>query len=88
MAKGTVKWFNPQKGFGFVVNGDGLDVFIHYTSIHCDGFRSLKTGQTVEFTEVCSDKGLHGKNVRIISCVDEKPGATKTISRTDPASSD
>ena len=48
MAKGTVKWFNPKKGFGFVVNESGADVFVHYTSIHGDGFRSLKSGQTVE----------------------------------------
>lgn len=72
MAKGTVKWFNPKKGFGFVVNETGADVFVHYTSIHGDGFRSLKSGQTVEYTELRSDKGLHGKDVRIICAVDSE----------------
>jgi CspA family cold shock protein len=72
MAKGTVKWFNPKKGFGFVVNETGADVFVHYTSIHGDGFRSLKSGQAVEYTELCSDKGLHGKDVRIICAVDSE----------------
>jgi len=88
MAKGTVKWFNPQKGFGFVVNKDNADVFIHYTSIHCDGFRSLKTGQTVEYTEECSDKGLHGKNVRIICSVEPKSDTGQTTPQEDPVSSD
>jgi cold shock protein len=87
MAKGTVKWFNPQKGFGFVVNPDGVDVFVHYTSIHCDGFRSLKTGQIVEYTEECSDKGLHGKNVQICS-VDPGSGPERTTPQEDPASSE
>jgi CspA family cold shock protein len=78
MAEGTVKWFNPKKGFGFVVNDDGEDVFVHYTSIHGDGFRSLKNGQVVEYTESRSDKGLHGKDVRLICSVEpEKKPAQK-----------
>jgi cold shock protein len=88
MAKGTVKWFNPQKGFGFVVNEDGLDVFVHYTSIHCDGFRSLKIGQFVEYTQECSDKGLHGKNVRIVCSVEPNSDTTRTTHMEDSASSD
>ena len=48
MVKGTVKWFDPKKGFGFVLNDDGEDVFIHYTSIDGDGFRCLRNGQVVE----------------------------------------
>ena len=88
MAKGTVKWFNPQKGFGFVVNKDGVDVFVHYTSIHTDGFRSLKTGQVVEYTEECSDKGLHGKNVIIICSVEPNSGSSQTTPQEDPASSE
>jgi CspA family cold shock protein len=88
MAKGTVKWFNPQKGFGFVVNKDGVDVFVHYTSIHCDGFRGLKTGQIVEYTEENSDKGLHGKNVRIICSVEPNSGTSQTAPKEDSATSD
>jgi CspA family cold shock protein len=65
MATGTVKWFDPKKGFGFVVNDDGKDVFIHYTSIDGDGFRCLKNGETVEYDQLDSDKGLQGRNVRI-----------------------
>ena len=66
MAKGTVKWFDPKKGFGFVLNEDGEDVFIHYTSIGGDGFRCLRNGQTVEYEQIDSDKGLQGKNVSIL----------------------
>jgi CspA family cold shock protein len=65
MATGKVKWFDPKKGFGFVVNDDGKDVFIHYTSIDGDGFRCLKNGETVEYDQLDSDKGLQGRNVRI-----------------------
>ncbi len=66
MAKGTVKWFDPKKGFGFVLNDDGEDVFIHYTSIDGDGFRCLRNGQVVEYEEIASDKGLQGKDVTIL----------------------
>ena len=65
MAKGTVKWFDPKKGFGFVINADGQDVFVHYTSIDGDGFRCLRSGQEVEYEEFSSDKGLQGKGVQI-----------------------
>jgi cold shock protein len=66
MAKGTVKWFDPKKGFGFVVNDEGQDVFVHYTSIEDDGFRCLRNGQVVEYQQFDSDKGLQGKDVRIL----------------------
>ena len=66
MVKGTVKWFDPKKGFGFVLNDDGEDVFIHYTSIDGDGFRRLRNGQVVEYEEIASDKGLQGKDVTIL----------------------
>ncbi|MBC8377842.1 MAG: cold-shock protein [Planctomycetes bacterium] len=63
MAVGMVKWFDPNKGFGFVVNEEGTDVFVHYTSIEGQGFRCLKSGQKVTYEEIGSDKGLQGKNV-------------------------
>ena len=66
MAKGTVKWFDPKKGFGFVLNDEGIDVFIHYTEIDKEGFRCLRTGQEVEFVPVDSEKGLQGKEVKIL----------------------
>jgi len=76
MATGKVKWFDPKKGFGFVVNDEGKDVFIHYTSIDGDGFRCLKNGETVEYDQLDSDKGLQGRNVRIS---DIKPTSTSAV---------
>ena len=67
MPRGTVKWFDPKKGFGFVVNEDGADVFVHYTNIECEGFRCLKSGQEVEYAEEDSSKGLQGKQVQLVS---------------------
>jgi len=66
MAKGTVKWFDPKKGFGFIVNKDGADVFVHYTEIACEGFRSLRNGQWVEYEEIQAVKGLQGRKVKVI----------------------
>jgi len=88
MAKGTVKWFNPQKGFGLVVNNDGADVFVHYSNIQCDGFRSLKTGQIVEYTEDRSDKGLYGKEIRIICSEEPYSDSAQTAPREDSTTSD
>ncbi len=66
MAKGTVKWFDPKKGFGFVLNADGKDVFVHYTSIDGEGFRCLRNGQIVEYDQLETDNGLQGKSVRVV----------------------
>ena len=68
MEKGLVKWFDPKKGFGFVVNEQGQDVFVHYTSIVGDdeGFRCLRSGQEVEYQQVANGEKLLGKDVRII----------------------
>jgi len=76
MGKATVKWFDFKKGFGFVVNEEGRDVFVHYTNINSDGFRCLREGQIVEYEEVESDKGLQGKRVRIIE-TKPSPGTQK-----------
>jgi len=65
MATGKVKWFDPKKGFGFVVNDEGKDVFVHYTSINGEGFRCLKNGETVEYDQLDSENGLQGRNVRV-----------------------
>jgi cold shock protein len=65
MATGRVKWFDANKGFGFIINEHGQDVFVHYTSIRCDGFRALAEGQVVEYDEDVTAKGLSGKNVKV-----------------------
>ena len=64
MAKGTVKWFNDAKGFGFIAQEDGKDVIVHHTAIVAEGFRSLKEGEPVEFDVVEGPKGLQASNVR------------------------
>ncbi|OPY76105.1 MAG: Cold shock-like protein CspLA [Syntrophorhabdus sp. PtaU1.Bin058] len=63
MAKGTVKWFNESKGFGFITKEDGDDVFVHYTAIQGSGFKSLSEGQQVEFDVVSGPKGPAAANV-------------------------
>ena len=63
MEKGTVKWFNASKGYGFINRDSGEDVFVHYKSISMDGFKSLKQGEKVEFEIEETQKGLQATNV-------------------------
>jgi CspA family cold shock protein len=65
MIKGTVKWFNESKGFGFLSQEDGDDVFVHYSSIQSSGFKSLSEGQSVEFDVQDGPKGLQAVNVTV-----------------------
>jgi len=61
--KGTVKWFNDKKGFGFIKNNEGQDVFAHYKDINRDGFKTLTEGETVEYKEEQTDKGLNAVDI-------------------------
>lgn len=64
MVKGTVKWFNDAKGYGFVSQEDGTDVFVHHTAIEGSGFKTLTEGEAVEFEVSEGPKGLQANNVR------------------------
>ncbi len=64
MPKGTVKWFNDAKGFGFITHETGKDVFVHHTAITMDGFRTLAEGDQVEFEVVDGPNGLQASNVK------------------------
>ena len=63
MATGTVKWFNDKKGFGFISQDDGQDVFVHQTSIQGEGFRTLAEGDKVEFEVIKDQKGYKATNL-------------------------
>ncbi|MGH9129515.1 MAG: cold-shock protein [Acidimicrobiales bacterium] len=64
MATGTVKWFNSEKGYGFISQAEGADVFVHFSAIQMNGYRSLEEGQLVEFEIQEGNKGLQAANVR------------------------
>lgn len=67
MAQGTVKWFNAEKGFGFIAQDDGgADVFVHFSAIVADGYRSLDENQRVEFDVTQGQKGPQAENVRVV----------------------
>ena len=63
MSKGRVKWFHDSKGYGFIEDEDGRDIFVHYSAIASDGYRNLEEGQRVEFSIEQSPKGLQAANV-------------------------
>ena len=64
--KGTVKWFNAEKGFGFITGEDGKDVFAHFSQIRKEGFKTLDEGQAVEFNVVEGQKGLQAADITVI----------------------
>ena len=64
MTEGTVKWFNERKGFGFISQDDGEDVFVHFSSIDMPGFKKLEEGDRVSFEVEEGDRGLQAKNVK------------------------
>ncbi len=67
MTTGTVKWFNPDKGYGFISREDGEDVFVHFSAIQGEGYRNLEENQQVEFDVTQGQKGPQAANVRLIS---------------------
>lgn len=66
MATGTVKWFDAEKGFGFITQDGGGDVFVHFSAIKGDGFRTLEENQKVEFEVAQGAKGAQAENVRVL----------------------
>ena len=75
MSEGKVKWFNPRKGYGFISTAEGRDVFVHYSSVSGEGFKSLVEGDLVTFDIVESKKGLRAENVVPQSVSESKPAA-------------
>lgn len=63
MNKGTVKWFNNQKGYGFISDAEGNDVFVHYSGLNMEGFKTLEEGQEVEYEVIQGEKGPQATNV-------------------------
>ena len=66
MAQGSVKWFNNEKGYGFIAVDDGQDVFVHYSAIQSEGYKSLEENQRVEFEVVQGPKGPQAEAVRVV----------------------
>ncbi len=66
MAKGTVKWFNNSKGYGFITDEEGNDVFVHYSGLNMEGFKTLEEGQTVEYDLTEGAKGAQAVNVTVV----------------------
>ena len=64
--EGTVKWFNPSKGYGFIQRQTGEDVFVHFSAIQSDGYRSLEEGQAVQFSVTKGPKGLQAEDVSLL----------------------
>lgn len=64
---GTVKWFNAEKGYGFIKDEEGKDIFVHFSSINSDGYKTLEEGQKVTYDLVESDRGLQAKNVTVVT---------------------
>ena len=65
MAVGKVKWFNAEKGFGFITSEEGKDIFVHFSAIQADGYKSLEEGQTVDYDVTETDRGPQAQNVDV-----------------------
>ena len=69
MSKGIIKWFNNEKGYGFINGSADEDIFVHYTSIKQDGYKTLSEGQVVEFNLIKTDKGLQATNEKELTAI-------------------
>ena len=78
MATGTVKWFDTKKGFGFIIGPEGQDVFVHFSSIEGDGFRSLKDGETVDYDIAQGARGYSATRVKRMATVGTSSGPAVT----------
>ncbi|MBP3635511.1 MAG: cold shock domain-containing protein [Bacilli bacterium] len=67
MSKGTIKWFNNEKGYGFINGSVDEDIFVHYTAIKQEGYKTLSEGQTVEFNLIKTEKGLQAIDVKAVN---------------------
>lgn len=78
MPKGTVKWFNNAKGYGFILTEDGAnDIFAHFSAITMDGYKTLKAGQEVTFNIIEGEKGLHATDISPLGKVGDSPPNTR-----------
>lgn len=80
MARGTVKWFNNAKGYGFIIpDAGGEDLFVHYSYVNMEGYRTLKAGQRVEYDTQEAPKGLHAVNIRTEAAADAGTDSTPDV---------
>jgi len=80
MSEGKVKWFNTRKGYGFISTADGTDIFVHYSNISGDGYRTLAEGDSVSFDIVEGEKGLRAENVVQQPAVESKTSLVSSLS--------
>ena len=87
MATGTVKWFSPEKGFGFITQSEGPDVFVHFSGITGEGYRNLEEGQAVEFDIVDGQKGPQAQREtrRLLQCSGQTMGRSNRRSASSPS---
>lgn len=83
--RGQVKWFDPKKGFGFIIGPDGQDVFVHYSHIESEGFRLLKDGETVDYELVEGDKGWQAREVHRLDVQVNSEAVDNVINDRSPA---
>lgn len=81
--QGTVKWFNTEKGYGFILSPEGEDVFVHYRSIQVEGFKNLREGQVVSYLQIKSEKGWQAAEVEIDSSEIAGTSAESTAAESD-----
>jgi CspA family cold shock protein len=84
MPTGNVKWFDSKKGFGFIISPEGKDVFVHFSSIEGDGFRSLKDGEKVNYEQIQGEKGLLAQHVKRLAAAAAAANAAAANSSSAP----